>query len=418
MTPQELMNELERSGIPKRGFWENDLEMALEPVIQSATEDGFLLDWLGKRPGHQISMLCRALDIDEDGSVRKKKSALMELGEKSLPYLLVEQFAKYKSKVAIIEIARGCLPEGILQICQKDDDGYDYDTTALLFALYKKDPGNLRFVFHLDKIHKTGFARMKLKSNPRRPSHALEETLQSKILSKILEDFDSKKRDGRRSELKAVVSHDDRFLVFIRRANRPGLILGDGKVLHGYSPEWIILDFAEDAKRVSISSDSVSIPLEIANRIVSDYYGMTCEYDNESEVTYAKQIEKFLKNLAAKEIGDALLVELVVGNSPLDGRPKIKITDPDSNPIRQGISHFEAAIGSILGSIENIESVKVYFNKKRVSLIFEPFENKEDEYIVRYSDHRLNAKERKLFEDYIRKEYGIQVLSTEKRFKR
>lgn len=418
MTPQELMDQLERSGVPKKEFWENDLEMAVEPVLRSATEDGFLMDWLGKRQGRQISMLCRALEIDEDGSGQKKKSLLRELGRKSMPYLLVEQFAKYKSKVAVIEMAKGCLSNDVLQICQRDDNGDDYDTTALLFALYGKDPENLRLVFHLDKIHKTGFARMKLKTNPRRPSRSLKETLQSASLIKILEDFDRKKRDGRRSELKDVISHGGRFMVFIRRANRPDLILGNAGVLHGFKPEWIILDFEEDAKRLNISSDSVSVPLEIANRVVSDYYGMTCEYDNESEITYAKQIEKFLKKLIEKENGDALLVELVVRNSPLNGSPKIKIIDSDSNPIGQSIVHFEKAIGNLLGDIENLESVKVYFKKKRVSLIFEPVEDKNGEYVVRYSDHRLNAGERVIFEDYIRKEYGIPILSTEKRFKR
>ena len=213
-----------------------------------------------------------------------------------------------------------------------------------------------------------------------------------------------------------MIPHDGRFLVFIRRAERPDHILGSEGVVHGYRPEWIILDFEEGAKRVRISSISVSVPLEIANRIASEYYGAPCEYENEAEITYAKQIAVSLRTLASAKDEEVRLVELVVRNSPHDGSPKLKITDPDSNCIGDGVAHFEKAVGKLLDSVEEIESVKVSFRKKRVSLIFEPLEEK-DKDVVRYSDHRLNANERKLFENYMKDTHEIPVLSTEKRFK-
>jgi hypothetical protein len=407
---------MQRLEIPDRKFWEDDLEMSVGPILRSGADDGFLERWIGKRPGRQISILSRILGREVDGSVRKKKSSL-QTRDGVLPYLLVDQFAKFKSKVAVVELAKGRLQPDVLGICQKEEDGDNYDTHALLFALYRQDPDNLRLVFHLDKIHKTGFARMKLKGDLRRPSNSLIQVLQADKLGKILEDFDQRKRDGRRSELKAVVPRENRLFVFIRRADRPDLILRDGGVLHGYRPEWIILDFDEGAKRVSISSISIIVPLEIANCIASEYYANSCEYDNESEITYTKQIEQFLKKLAGKETSDLLLVELVAANCPLDGSPKIKITDPDSNTIGPGIAHFEKAVGNVLGEIGRLESVKVLFRKKRVSLIFEQVNAKEGEYVVRYSDHRLNAKERDIFTKYVKEEYGITVLSTEKRFK-
>ncbi|MDP8237674.1 MAG: hypothetical protein P9X24_01170, partial [Candidatus Hatepunaea meridiana] len=196
------------------------------------------------------------------------------------------------------------------------------------------------------------------------------------------------------------------------------LCSGGGGIIHGYRPEWIILDFTDGAKRVDISSVSVSVPLEIANRLVSGYYGRSCEYENESRVTYAKQLGRFLDILQKAKTGELLLVEIVVLNSALEGSPKLKITKPDSNPIGDAIVHFEKAVGSILSEIENIESIKVYYHKKRVSLIFEKIEDTDDEYIVRYSDHRLNAIERRAFEGYLRDIHGITILSTEKRFKR
>ena len=214
------------------------------------------------------------------------------------------------------------------------------------------------------------------------------------------------------------MNHDEHQLVFIRRAERPDLVLRKGGIIHGYRPEWIILDFADSAKRVDISSVSVSVPLEIANRLVSSYFGRSCEYENESQITFAKQLERFLDIIRNEKAGELLLVEVVVLNSPLEGSPKIKITDPDSHPIGDAIGHFEKAVGGILSEIENIESIKVYYHNKRVSLIFEKIEDEEDKYVVRYSDHRLNATERRTFEDYLRDTHGITILSTEKRFKR
>jgi hypothetical protein len=414
---QDIKKTLEEAGAPAREFWENDLEMALENTFMRSGQDGFMNDWIGRRTGRQINVLCANLGIDGTDSIRQKKNSLQSPSSAGLlPYLLVDQFAKYKSKVATVDFAKGVLTGDILETCRIKDD--EFDKTALLFSIYCRRSTDLRLVFHLDKIHKTGFARMKLKEKTRRPKESFQDFLVPKTVKGILAGFDKSKGDGRTSELKDVVVYDGHYLVFIRRAERPDLILRAGGVVHGHRPEWIILDFTDGAKRVNISSMSVSVPLEIANRLASGYFDKPCEYENESQITYAKQLERFLGILKDKKAEDLSLVELVVSNSPLEGSPKIKITDPDSNPIGDAIGHFEKAIGGILSDIENIESIKVYYRKKRVSLIFEQIEGLDDEYVVRYSDHRLNALERRLFEDHLRNTYGIPVLSTEKRFKR
>lgn len=413
---QTFAEVMERLGAPPPAFWENDLEMGLEHFFARSRRDGFMDEWVSRRTGRQVNVLCMNLGLDGAGSVRSKKDSLRSCDDELLPYLLVDQFAKYKSKIATIDFAKGVLADDVLETCRKSEE--DFDTTALLFAIYHNSWSDLRLVFHLDKIHKSGFARMKLKDMVRRPRRNFEEFLQPETVKEILDAFDRAKGDGRTSEFKNVVIHNGHHLVFIRRAERPDLVLRADGVVHGYRPEWIILDFADGAKRVNISSVSVSIPLEIANRLASGYFGKSCEYENESKVTYAKQLERFLDILRKQKSGELLLVEVVVLNSPLEGSPKIKITDPDSHPIGNAIGHFEKAVGGILSEIENIESIKVYYHKKRVSLIFEKVEGADDEYVVRYSDHRLNAMERRSFEDHLRDVHGIPVLSTEKRFKR
>jgi len=393
---EDIMKSLEESGAPAREFWENDLEMALEHVLVRSSQDGFIDEWIGRRTGRQISVLCENISIDGTGSVRRKKDTLRSSGNSDLlPYLLVDQFAKYKSKVATVDFAKGVLAKDILELCHIKDE--EFDKTALLFSVYHRESLDLRLVFHLDKIHKSGFARMKLNGKARHPKQSFKEFLRPKAVADTLAAFDKAKGDGRASEFKNVVIHDGHHLVFIRRAERPDLILLGGGVVHGYRPEWIILD---------------------SNRLASGYFGKPCEYENESQVTYTKQLERFLGILKDKKAEELPLVEIVVSNSPLEGSPKMKITDPDSNPIGDAIGHFEKAVGKILSDIENIESIKVHYRKKRISLIFEKVEDADGEYVVRYSDHRLNALERRSFEDHLRNTYGIPVLSTEKRFKR
>lgn len=417
MTPF-TMNVLEEAGSAAREFWEDDLETALDPILARGRRDGAMEEWIGNRTGRQVNILCANLGRDENGPVREKKNVLRSTSpDDLLPYLLVDRFSKFKSKIATIDFAKGVLTPDTLDTCRIQDD--EFDKTALLFAIYHRRTQDLRVVFHLDKIHKSGFARMKLQQTVSRRPESFQDFLRPDTVKGALTDFDVAKRDGRTSEFKDVVAHGDSHLVFIRRAERPDLILRSGGVVHGHRPEWIILDFRDNGKRVHISSVSVSVPLEIANRLASRYFDKPCEYENESRITYTKQLERFLTLLKDDQAEQLRFVELVVSNCPLEGAPKIKITDPDSNGIGGAVGHFEKAVGRVLGGIERIESIKVYYRKKRVSLFFNPVEeDAADQYIVRYSDHQLNASQRRSFEDHMRDIHGIPVLSTEKRFKR
>jgi hypothetical protein len=403
---------------PSKEFWEDDLEFGLEPILAAVQQNGHVQEWIDRRTGRQLGILCTALGVPGDGSTRKKRAAVQGQDEGLTPYLLVERFTQYKSKVAVTDFARAVLPQETLQACQKDEDGKDYDTAALMFAIYLRKWSDLRLVYHLDKIHKTGFARMKLQDTPRRPQQEFKDFLQAKSVKTILAEFDKARGDGLTSEFKDVIVHDKRHLVFVRRANRPDhLVKRTGGVMHGYKSEWIILDFDDGAKHVNISSVSVDVPLEIANRLASGYFGKQVEYDNESRVTYTKQVHRFLGQVKDVKAGVLVLVEVVAGNSPLDGAPKIKISDPGSGSVGTAVGHFEKAIGGFLADIEHLESIKVLFHKKRVSLLFEKVEDTDGEYVVRYSDHRLNAGERREFEKHMEDTHGIAVLSTEKRFK-
>jgi hypothetical protein len=302
-------------------------------------------------------------------------------------------------------------------LCCKDDAEDEYDTLALCFAVYYHDPQQLRAILHLDRIHKTGFARMKMKDGPRRPTKPLSEFLTPAAIEGVLQRFDESTSDGRTSEFKSVMVDEDNVLVFIRRCERPSLIMQGHDILHGYRPEWIVLVFFAGAKRVNISSLSVDDSLEIANRLASEYYGTACEYENDCATAYANQLALFLGHLKNDTEERFTLLEFVVSNTPLENSCAMRLFHSGSTSIGPSIRHFERDIGKVTHAIDAVESVKVLFGKKRVNLIFEKHEGGEDQYEVRYFDHRLNPLERVAFETYMAQTHAIQVLSTEKRFK-
>jgi len=303
--------------------------------------------------------------------------------------------------------------------CRKRETGID--TLALPLAMYRHHPAHLRPVYHLERIHSTGFARMTLKGDQRRRKESFQDFLTPEVVARELTLFDRDERDGRSSEFKNIVLHGGHHLVFIRREQERSMLIRSRRAIHAFRPDWIVLDFRENGKGVDISSRSTTLPLQIANRLASAYFGGTQEYDNEVLVTYEKQIVNFLDRLRRDQcIDDGLmLVEADVRNSPLDGSPSVCISGGDGESIGESVRHFEKAVGSVLDRVPLVKSIKVLFADKRVQMKFEPVEGVEQGYVIRYHDATLNAKERDAFLLKLEGEpYGLRVLSTEKQHKK
>lgn len=400
---------------PPPDFWEDDLEMPVEQALRRVSGDAFRREWIGKLTGRQLEVLCRSLGFDAT-RIKEKRAALGACNGELVPFCLTDQFARHKGKFAIADLAATVLPADIVDICRcKDED--EFDTRALLYAMLFADPEHLKTLFHLDKIHKSGFARMTLKKKPRKPKAGFEEFLTIDRVTKVVAAFDKKQRDGRQSQVKNVVRHHHHHLVFIRRPERQLCIMQAGKIQHGHRAEWIILDFADSAKRVNISSDSNEVPLRIANEIASAYFAKPVEYDNECEITYEKQIQNLLNRLKAGNCDGMQLVELDVHGTPLHG-VDMRLRNEDPDLVRRAIASLERDHGHFTANLDQIAHVKIVYLDKRVEIKFEPLDVTEEQYVVRYMDHRLNAALRRRFEDFMRDTHGIPVLSTEKRFAR
>lgn len=418
MTGADLLADLERRGLPARKFWEDDLDTPAVEVLQATLADGFLDKWMKKRTRQQTTILNRVLGGNGAKSTRGMKASLKTSVAPLLPFVLASRFAKGKSKVAVVGVARSHLPRDLQLLAQTDDVGEAFDVTALVFGLYWTSSEALQTAFHLDKVHKTGFARMRMRGTPEKPSEPIANALPLDKIQKILDTYAPAVPLSPTTAVKGAMSLEGRYFIFIRRPERRDRVLNEVGVVHGRKPEWIILDFDADARTVNIASHSVEESLEIANRVASAYYKGRVEYENESEPTAEAQVEALLTALRNEQDAALVLVEALTHESPLHGSVAVRLASPHSRPIGRALIQMEAALGSPLDVVPALHSVKVLFRQKRVSLIFEPVEGSDSQYVVRYSDQRLNGLERRLFEAHMRETHAITVLSTEKRFKR
>lgn len=400
-----------------RDFWENDLQMDLDPWLARAADDSHMRRWINGLNKRCLGILQTSLGLNAGGKLQEQRDELLSCDGHITPYFLVDRFAYKRSKFATADYARSVLPDEIADACKVGDD--NYDTTALLLALFQIDPNHLITVFHLEKVHTTGFARMKLKGNARKPNTTFKQFLTPPVVQQALARFDTDHSDGRTSEFKNIVDHAGHHLVFIRREEKRSMLLRAGRTIHAFKPEWIVLDFRNNGKGVDIASTGMTVPLQIANRIVSLYFGGTREYENEVQVTYGSQILKFLTALAHDECEFLKLAEVHVRNSPIEGAPILRISSEDGESIAESVRHFENAVGPVLDDVDLIKAVKAVYCGKRVKLTFEPVGDVQDGYVVRYADGALNAPQRRGFEqDVCGEPYGIRALSTEKRHKK
>ncbi|MFB3892017.1 MAG: hypothetical protein ACE15C_08335 [Phycisphaerae bacterium] len=401
-------------GTVDRNLWENELELSIDDTLLRAQNPEEMRAWVLSRTGRQVGVLCRALGITDATRLKDQKSALAQCNGRLVPFYLVDLFACRKGEYATLDLAQARLSEDVIKPCLCGDEE-SCDKKALLYALYHDNPDHLKTLFHLDKIHKSSFARMVLRQKVRQPEQKFVDFLTTERAKEVLEAFDRQKRDRRRSQLKDIIRHNHHHLVFVRRPERPQYIMVPGdRIQHGHRVEWVILDFADDANRVAIASDSRDAPLQMANMLASAYFGRDVQYVDECQITYAKQIANLLAQLKQGKCEGLDLVELSVSNSAVDG-VDLHLSHDAPDILRRAVASIERDHSSLTAKIDRIQKVEVIYRNKRIELRFDP-QAAADEFIVRYVDSRLkNASLRRRFEDFMRETHGIPILTAQTR---
>ena len=411
---------------PPDVFWEDDLEMPVGGLRSAAESDEFMTEWLARRSGAQVAMLRYLLHLDEGASTRTGRKELQDLLPRLRRFVLVQQFARHKLTAAVVDFAERRLPPQVMAIAQV---GESYDRSALIYAIYEQDWRDLALVYQIEKIHRRGFARMRLSKTPRRPETPLGDFLGDPNITAVLADYDRKAADGRLSQFRSHIPYDGTDLVFIRRADKAAFLMQGPAIVHGFAPEWIILDFRHGGSRVNICSESTRPSLEIANAIASAYYDRRCEYENDRVPTYPEQIRRLLDLLLAEQAQELTLVEVRVRNSPLSAAPKLVLSAEEDGSIAPAIRQLTEAFGPMLANLHDVAAIKTLFRRKRVSVIFDDGRKDgdplpasdtnpgESPFVVRYTDHILTVAGRVAFERLMEEVHGIAVVSTEKRFR-
>jgi hypothetical protein len=415
------------NGSPPREFWEDDLEMSIEHVLAEADSDEFMGNWLDKRTGPQVRMLRHLIHLAPDVSVQAGRTELQERLDDLRRFVPCAQFAKNKLTQAIIDFALLRISAGTSALAEVGDS---YDAVALLLAVYHRNWRDPALVFHLEKVYRKGAARMVLRHRHPHPASSLGQFLTPEIIEGLLAVGDRAIDDGRRSQFKSQVVHDGIDLIFVRRAEKPDLLLQGQQIIHGHRPEWIILGFRDGAERVNISSESKRPSLELANAIATGYFGKDCDYINEQLAAHDRQLQRLLEQLKADNAEGLTLVEVRVRNAPLDDAPKLDLSaEQADSSIAPAVRQFEGLFGPILEDLSNISSIKVRYRGKRVRLIFDDSGDDEEppveadaeaaglSFVLRYTDHVLAVAERRQFELLMEEVHGIPVVSTEKRFR-
>jgi hypothetical protein len=394
-----------------KSFWGDRLEVDADLVLKQLKDDEFVESWverLGMRPR---AFLAEWLGIDGEMRPRQTREAILGARDRLAPFMLVSDVAGGKRTYAILEVARAKLQADAIERCRVNEERFD--RLGLMWLLYLDDPENLELVFHLDRTQRKGFARMVLSSPAKPNGHTAPAFFARETIQAILDDHEREHRSLRQSHCAAILDDGGRYQVFVKRDNKPAFVAHGPKNTFGFEREWMVLRFDPDLRRVHICSVSPDVPLTIANLVAGRFFGRTLTYENETIATPAEKVRALLDRLLSEP--DVLpLVEVTTKNCGLHGSPQLRLSDQENNSLALAIGQIDGMFGSPLAHVEDIESIKVFYAKKRIKMIFEAADPENEAFVVRYADQPLNGTQRREFESLMADTYGITVLSTEK----
>jgi len=397
---------------PNRRFWEYDLELPIERLMDEYSNPNLRQNWLESLSPRQVTMLYVVNQAEADVSktlpVAQMRKTLMEQSDDLFNYYLVNRFNHAKLETAVSDIAKANLRDDLLEFCLVKNN--KYDKKSLLFALFNQNPDALKNIYHYDKIHKKGFAAFVLLNPPRQQARTFADFISSYPISKILEQYDLNLGDGFESQLQDTFIHDGRIYLFIRRASDEDVLLSSDQLLHGHKPEWTIIDFADNGKQANICAKCPQKSVFIANTLISEYFNQPISFTDAADVNFKKQVERFLRLSASESDQELKLFEIRFRSPYFHNNTEIAISTCPYNSIAEDLKAMQGAAGDVLADITCVDSIKVLYQNKRITLYFRCLDEACDHIRICYSEHVLDKNAREIFKSWMRDTYGLKIL--------
>lgn len=401
---------------PTRKFWEDDLEVPVNHLLDRFHNTKIRQSWIDSLSGRQLNIIFQNSFKDklngqlfddgiyDDTSVQYKRKVIASHSDSLVTYYLITCFDRAKLEVTISEIARSALTAELMKSYLVKNNN-KYDKKSLLFLLFHTDYNLLKSVYHFEKIQRKSFMSFALQKTPRQPNTPFKDFISQKIIQQILKEDDIKRSDGFENQLQGLFYHQNRLYVLIRKASDIDLLLNSNKVIHGHKAEWMILDFLLNGTQVDLGTRNIDQATEVANSIASCYFGCECVFVDVQDKNFAKQVHKFIEVCIDGSDPNICIFELKFQSDRFKySYTNITLTVTPYDPIAPELHVLKPSVGDILPSIK---SIKVIFQGKKIGLFFK----QSDEYItIYYSEHPLNKKEREDFKTYMKQFYGLTIL--------
>lgn len=396
---------------PNRRFWEYDLELPIERLMNEYSDVTSRQNWLESLSGRQITILyaaSRNTDFADDMPLSDMRKALLDGSDELFNYYLVNRFNHAKLETAVSDIAKEILSDDLLEFCLVKNN--KYDKKSLLFALFSRKPDALKNIYHYDKIHKKGFAAFVLLNPPRQREQSFEGYVFSCPIDKILEKYDANLGDGFESKLQDLFFHNGRIYLFIRRASDEDVLLNSDQLLHGHKPEWTIIDFSANGHQANICAKCPQKSAFIANELIRNYFEKDLKFTDATDVNFSKQVERFIRHSASHQTPELKLFEIKFKSPYLHNNTEIVISSCPHDSIAEDLNVIQSAVGDVLSDIAAVSSIKVLYQNKRITLYFRCLDETCDHIRICYSEHVLDKNARESFKSWMRETYGLKIL--------
>jgi hypothetical protein len=390
-------------------YWQNQLEVPLADVLARTEQQAFFSTWVGQMGPACRRVVARELGLPHGTPPPSLQKTALRFRTQLTPLVLVDAAMVGKRRSAIVEVARAVLGPDDFEDARA---GGGHDRRALGWALDLRGTSNLLRVFHIDRIHRRGVARMALAEHPQARAAVQPHAFCRAAVDAVLADCQRERGLSGLDPRAETLTTDEQHVAFFKWPRKNAFVVRGSDNVFGYERQWVALAFTRDFWRVRIASDPGEAPARIAERIAAAVFGHPVRYVNECVATPLETADLFVASLLDEKAGMAL-VEAEVRTHEQHGAPLVRVHGCGDESIAAELRQLQRAFGDEVTRAARLGAVKVLAFGKRVRMVFEPAFG--DGVIVRYSDQVLAPEERDAFEQRMRDAHGITVLSTEKR---